>query len=54
MNSNNNNNNNNDNIIITSVNKNQIYSTYPIFIYIQLAFGGHCFHFQFYTINSVI
>ena len=57
---NNNNNNNDNNIttkprhIISSVNKNQIYSTYPIFIYVQLAFGGHCLHFQLYTINSVI
>ena len=41
-------------IIIISVNKNQIYSIYPIFIYVQLAFGGHCLHFQVYTINSVI
>ena len=48
----NNNNNNNNNII--SVNKNQIYSTYPMFIYVELAFGGHCLHFQVYTINSVI
>ena len=49
-----NNNNNNNNNIIGSVNENQIYSTYPIFIYVQLAFGGHCLHFQVYTINSVI
>ena len=47
-------NNNNNNNNISSVNKNQIYSTYPIFIYVQLAFGGHCLHFQVYTINSVI
>ena len=40
--------------IISSVNKNQIYSTYPMFIYVELAFGGHCLHFQVYTINSVI
>ena len=51
---NNDNNNNNNNNTISSVNKNQIYSTYPIFIYVQLAFGGHCLHFQVYTINSVI
>ena len=49
-----NNNNNNNNNNISSVNKNQIYSTYPIFIYVQLAFRGHCLHFQVYTINSVI
>ena len=56
-NDNNNNNiniNNNNNNIISLVNKNQINSTYPIFIYVQLAFGGHCLHFQVYTINSVI
>ena len=46
------NNNNNDNI--NSVNKNQIYSTYPMFIFVKLAFGGHCLHFQVYTINSMI
>ena len=40
--------------IFSSVNKNQIYSTYPMFIYVELAFGGHCLHFQVYTINSVI
>ena len=49
-----NNNNNNNNNNISSVNKNQIYSTYPMFIYVELAFGGHCLHFQVYTINSVI
>ena len=56
-NDNNNNNiniNNNNNNIISLVNKNQINSTYPIFIYVQLAFRGHCLHFQVYTINSVI
>ena len=41
-------------IIISLVNKKQIYSTYPMFIYVELAFGGHCLHFQVYTINSVI
>ena len=58
---NNNNNNNNNNIIttkpryiISSVNKNQIYSTYPMFIFVKLAFGGHCLRFQPYTINSMI
>ena len=40
--------------IISSVNKKQIYSTYPMSIYVELAFGGHCLHFQVYTINSVI
>ena len=40
--------------IISSVNKNQIYSTYPMFIFVKLAFGGHCLHFQVYTINSMI
>ena len=55
-----NNNNDNNNIttkprhIISSVNKNQIYSTYPMFIFVKLAFGGHCLHFQVYTINSMI
>ena len=53
---NNNNNNNNDDddddkndnnnittkprTIISAVNKNQIYSTYPMFIFVKLAFGG--------------
>ena len=41
-------------IIIILVNKNQIYSTYPMFIYVELAFGGHCLHFPVYTINSAI
>ena len=56
----NNNNNNNNNIstkpryIISSVNKNQIYSTYPMFIFVKLAFGGHSLHFQLYAINSMI
>ena len=45
---------NNNNNNISSVNKNQIYSTYPMLIYVELAFGGHCLHFQVYTINSVI
>ena len=58
ININNNNNNininNNNNNIISLVNKNQINSTYSIFIYVQLAFRGHCLHFQVYTINSVI
>ena len=40
--------------IISLVNKNQIYLTYPIFIFVKLAFGGHCIHFQIYTINSMI
>ena len=40
--------------IISSVNKNQIYSTYPMFIFVKLAFGGHCLHFQVYTINFMI
>ena len=40
--------------IISSVNKNQIYSTYPMFVFVKLAFRGHCLHFQVYTINSVI
>ena len=31
-----------------------IYSTYPMFIFVKLAFGGHCLHFQVYTINSMI
>ena len=51
---NNDNNNNNNNNNISLVNKNQIYSTYPMFIFVKLAFGGHCLHFQVYTINSVI
>ena len=62
INNNNNNNNNkkNKNIttkpryIISSVNKNKIYSTYPMFIFVKLAFGRHCLHFQVYTINSMI
>ena len=41
-------------IIISAVNKNQIYSTYPMFIFVKVAFGGHCLHFQDYTINSMI
>ena len=60
-NKNNNSNNNNDNNITTkpryifsSVNKNQIYLTYPMFIFVKLTFGGHCLHFQVYTINSMI
>ena len=58
-NNNNNDHNNNNNITtkpryIRSVNKNQIYSTYPMFIFVKLAFGGHCLHFQVYTINSMI
>ena len=35
------------------MNKNQIYSTYPMFIFVKLAFGRHSLHFQVYTINSV-
>ena len=50
----NNNDNNNNNNNISLVNKNQIYSTYPMFIFVKLAFGGHCLHFQVYTINSMI
>ena len=41
-------------IIIGAVTNNQIYLTYPMFIFAKLAFGGHCFHFQVYTINSMI
>ena len=41
-------------IILSAVNKNQIYSTYPMFIFVKPAFGGHCLHFQVYTINSMI
>ena len=39
--------------IITTVNKNQIYSRYPMFIllFFKQAFEGHCL--QFYTINSI-
>ena len=51
---NNDNNNNNNNNNISLVNKNQIYSTYQMFIFVKLALGGHCLHFQFYTINSMI
>ena len=40
--------------IISSVNKNQIYSRYPMIIFVKVAFGGHCLHFQVYTINSLI
>ena len=40
-------------IMISSVNKNQIYSTYPMFMFVKLDFGGHCLHFQVYTINSM-
>ena len=40
--------------IISSVNKNQIYSRYPMIIFVKVAFGGHCLHFQVYTINSMI
>ena len=40
--------------IISAVNKNQIYSTYPMFIFVKLAFGGQCLHFQVHTINSMI
>ena len=25
-----------------------------MFIFVKLAFGGHCLHFQVYTINSMI
>ena len=51
---NHNTNDNNNNNNISLVNKNQIYSTYQMFIFVKLAFGGHCLHFQFYTINSMI
>ena len=40
--------------IISSVNKNQIYSRYPMIIFVKVAFRGHCLHFQVYTINSLI
>ena len=50
----NNNDNNNNNNNISLVNKNQIYSTYQMFLFVKLAFGGHCLDFQFYTINSMI
>ena len=50
----NNNDDNNNNNNISLVNKNKIYSTYQMFIFVKLAFGGHCLHFQFYTINSMI
>ena len=36
--------------IIGSVNKNQIYSTYPMFIFVKLAFPGQCLHLQVYTL----
>ena len=49
-NNNNDSNNNNDD----DDNDNQIYSAYPVFIFVKLAFGGHCLHFQVYTINSMI
>ena len=49
-----NNNNNNNNNNISSVNKNQIYSTYPMFIFVKLAFGRHCLNVQVYAINSMI
>ena len=41
-------------IIISAVNRNQIYLTDPMFIFVKLAFRGHCIHFQVYTINSMI
>ena len=35
----------------TTVNKNQIYSTYPMFVFsFKQAFGGQCLHFQVFTI----
>ena len=61
---NNNNNNNNNNITtkprttVSTVNENQIYSIYPMFIFFILfffkqAFGEHCLHFQVCTIHSM-